>query len=50
MPITYLTDIAKENVEAVQEYSILAGRSLSNLFAHPRYISPTRFCRRIRLA
>ena len=41
MPITYLTDIAKENVEAVQDYSILAGRSLSNLFAKPRYIADT---------
>jgi phospholipid/cholesterol/gamma-HCH transport system permease protein len=41
MPITYLTDVAKENVEAVQDYSILAGRSLSNLFAKPRYIADT---------
>ncbi|HEY4932305.1 MAG TPA: ABC transporter permease [Terriglobales bacterium] len=41
MPITYLTDVAKDNVEAVQDYSILAGRSLSNLFARPRYIADT---------
>ena len=41
MPINYLTDVAKENVEAVQEYSLLVGRSLSNLFAHPRYIADT---------
>jgi phospholipid/cholesterol/gamma-HCH transport system permease protein len=40
-PIAYLTDIAKENVEAVQEYSLLAGRSLSNIFAKPRYFADT---------
>ena len=38
MAISYLTDVAKEKVEAVQEYSLLAGQSLTNLFAHPRYI------------
>lgn len=41
MPINYLTDVAKENVEAVQEYSLLAGRSLTNLFSQPRYIADT---------
>ena len=41
MAIPYLTDIAKENVEAVQEYSLLAGRSLTNLFAQPRYYADT---------
>jgi phospholipid/cholesterol/gamma-HCH transport system permease protein len=33
------TEIAKEQVEAVQSYSLLAGRSLSNLFRHPRYVA-----------
>jgi phospholipid/cholesterol/gamma-HCH transport system permease protein len=41
MAITYLTDVAKEKVEAVQEYSLLAGRSLSNLFARPHYLADT---------
>jgi len=41
MAITYLSDIAKENVEAVQEYSLLAGRSLTNLFSRPRYYADT---------
>ena len=41
MAISYLTDVAKEKVEAVQEYSLLAGRSLTNLFAQPRYFADT---------
>ncbi|MGA9567792.1 MAG: ABC transporter permease [Candidatus Korobacteraceae bacterium] len=41
MPILSLNDIAKDKVEAVQDYSLLAGRSLSNIFAHPRYLSDT---------
>jgi phospholipid/cholesterol/gamma-HCH transport system permease protein len=41
MPILSLNDIAKDKVEAVQEYSLLAGRSLSNIFAQPRYFSDT---------
>jgi phospholipid/cholesterol/gamma-HCH transport system permease protein len=41
MAISYLTDVAKEKVEAVQEYSLLAGQSLTNLFAQPRYIDDT---------
>ena len=41
MPISYLSDVAKEKVEAVQEYSLLAGRSLTNLFAQPRYFADT---------
>jgi phospholipid/cholesterol/gamma-HCH transport system permease protein len=32
-------DFAKERVYAVQEYSLLAWRSVTNLFRHPRYIS-----------
>jgi phospholipid/cholesterol/gamma-HCH transport system permease protein len=35
------TDFAKEKVLAVQEYAQLAGRSLANLFAHPRYLADT---------
>ncbi len=35
------TEIAKEKVGAVQDYSHLAGRSLANLFGHPRYIAET---------
>ena len=35
------TDVVKENVEAVQDYSLLAGRSLSNLFAGPATIADT---------
>ncbi|HEX4426990.1 MAG TPA: ABC transporter permease [Terriglobales bacterium] len=31
------TEFAKEKVEAVQDYAVLAGRSVSNLFRHPRY-------------
>ncbi len=41
MAISYLTDVAKEKVEAVQEYSLLAGQSLTNLFAQPRYFADT---------
>lgn len=41
MAISYLSDVAKEKVEAVQEYSLLAGQSLTNLFAHPRYFADT---------
>lgn len=41
MPLISPTEIVKEQVLAVQEYSILAGRSLSNLFGHPRYFADT---------
>jgi phospholipid/cholesterol/gamma-HCH transport system permease protein len=41
MAIPFLNEIAKDRVEAVQDYSLLAGRSLSNLFAQPRYIADT---------
>jgi len=41
MAIPSLTEIAKDRVEAVQDYSLLAGRSLSNLFSQPRYIADT---------
>jgi len=41
MALVSLNDIAKDKVVAVQEYSLLAGRSLSNLFAKPRYFADT---------
>src|SRR5664279_756902 len=41
MPIFSPTEIAKDKVEAVQDYSLLAGRSLSNIFARPRYYADT---------
>jgi phospholipid/cholesterol/gamma-HCH transport system permease protein len=36
-----LTDFAKEQVLSVQEYSLLAGRSLTNVFGRPRYYADT---------
>ncbi len=41
MPIFSPTEFAKEQVRAVQDYSFLASRSLSNLFGHPRYLADT---------
>ena len=41
MAIPSLNDIAKDRIEAVQDYSLLAGRSLSNLFSQPRYLADT---------
>jgi phospholipid/cholesterol/gamma-HCH transport system permease protein len=41
MPMAALTEIAKDKVMAVQDYSLLAGRSLANIFAHPRYFADT---------
>jgi len=35
------TDFAKETVQALQDYSQLAGQSISNLFRHPRYLADT---------
>ena len=32
-------EFAKEKVQAVQEYSFLAGQSVTNLFRHPRYMA-----------
>jgi phospholipid/cholesterol/gamma-HCH transport system permease protein len=34
-------ELAKEKIHAVQEYSLLAGRSVANLFGHPRYLADT---------
>lgn len=39
MELTSPTELAKEKVQGVQEYSLLAGRSLANLFRHPRYFA-----------
>src|SRR5580658_1499431 len=41
MPIFSLSDFAKEQLQAVQDYSLLAGRSVSNLFGRPRYLADT---------
>jgi len=35
------TEFAKEKIQAVQEFSLLAGRSISNLFRTPRYLADT---------
>ncbi len=35
------TELAKEKILAVQEYSLLAGRSVGNLFSQPRYLADT---------
>src|SRR5262252_3484936 len=39
--MAYFEDAVKERVEAVQDFSLLAGRSLSNLFSPPRYYADT---------
>jgi phospholipid/cholesterol/gamma-HCH transport system permease protein len=41
MPNFSLTDLVKQQLVAVQEYSLLAGRSVSNLFSRPRYWADT---------
>ncbi|HME32961.1 MAG TPA: ABC transporter permease [Terriglobales bacterium] len=41
MPIPSLSAFAKENVKSVQDYSLLAGRSLSNILGQPRYYADT---------
>ena len=41
MATTYFSDVVKEKIGAVQDYSLLAGRSISNLFAQPRYYADT---------
>jgi phospholipid/cholesterol/gamma-HCH transport system permease protein len=35
------TDFAKETVQAVQDYTLLAAQSISNLFRPPRYLADT---------
>jgi phospholipid/cholesterol/gamma-HCH transport system permease protein len=39
MELTSPTNFAKETVQAVQDYSQLAGQSISNLFRQPRYFA-----------
>ena len=39
MPVAAVDTFAKEKVLAVQDYSLLAGRSVGNLFKHPRYLA-----------
>ncbi len=34
-------EFTKRKIEAVQQYSALAGRSISNVFGHPRYVGDT---------
>jgi phospholipid/cholesterol/gamma-HCH transport system permease protein len=37
MPLHSIESFAKERISAVQDYSLLAGRAISNLFTRPRY-------------
>ncbi len=37
MPFSSIESFAKERIAAVQEYSLLAGRAVGNLFTKPRY-------------
>ncbi len=39
MEILSPTEFAKAKVQSIQDYSLLAGRSLSNVFRHPRYVT-----------
>src|SRR5580700_11356397 len=39
MELTSPADFAKDLIQAVQDYSVLAGRSMSNLFRTPRYFA-----------
>ncbi|HYF37978.1 MAG TPA: ABC transporter permease [Prosthecobacter sp.] len=41
MELTTPADIVKGSLLAVQEYSLLAVRSLTNVFRHPRYVADT---------
>jgi phospholipid/cholesterol/gamma-HCH transport system permease protein len=41
MPVFSPVEIAKEQVVTVQDYALLAWRSISNLFSHPRYFADT---------
>jgi len=41
MELTAPTDIVKRSILAVQEYTLLSWRSLTNIFAHPRYLADT---------
>src|SRR5271168_2441423 len=39
MELTSPAEFAKEKLEAVQDFSVLAGRSVANLFRYPRYFA-----------
>ena len=39
MELTSPTDLAKENIQAIQDYSVLAWKSIYNLFQRPRYFA-----------
>jgi phospholipid/cholesterol/gamma-HCH transport system permease protein len=41
MELTSPAEYARQTVQTVQDYSLLAGRSLSNLFTRPRYLADT---------
>ncbi|HZD31417.1 MAG TPA: ABC transporter permease [Candidatus Angelobacter sp.] len=41
MANSYFSDVVKEKLGAVQDYSLLAGRSITNLFSRPRYYADT---------
>src|SRR5512140_3083502 len=41
MPLFSPSEFAKEKVMAVQDYSLLSWRSITNLFGHPRYVGDT---------
>ena len=41
MELVSPAEFAKEQVQAVQEYILLASRSIANLFRHPRYLADT---------
>src|SRR5229473_8422501 len=41
MELTAPTDIVKRSILAVQEYAFLSLRSITNTFAHPRYLADT---------
>ena len=39
MPLTPLTEFAKEKILSVQEYTLLASQSIANLFRKPLYFA-----------
>jgi len=41
MELVSPADFTKEKIQAVQDYALLAGRSISNLFRPPRYVADT---------
>src|SRR3954454_21421813 len=41
MDVLSFTAIAKDRVLAVQDYSVLSWRSITNIFSHPRYLGDT---------